>query len=172
MNRFVFAILLLCALVGCKRETPHPQEEKTVPAGQLGSILPSFVAKDLRGHTIDSSELMNRVALIDFWATWCAPCRKEMPGYQKLLDQYGARGFVVIGFKVDMMSDTEDPTTFAQELGIHYPLLIGSEPIRNQFGGIQGLPTTFIYDHHGILRTKIIGFEYTANIEKMIKTLL
>ena len=110
------------------------------------------------------------MVLIDFWATWCQPCKKEMPGYQKLADRYGAQGFAVIGFKLDIMADTEEPRAFARRLGIRYPLAVATDEVKNKFGGIEGLPTTFIYDRQGILRQKIIGFEYTDVIEKDLKT--
>jgi thiol-disulfide isomerase/thioredoxin len=110
--------------------------------------------------------------LIDFWATWCQPCKKEMPGYQKLADRFGAQGFAVIGFKLDIMADTEEPRAFARRLGIRYPLAVATDEVKNKFGGIEGLPTTLIYDRQGILRQKIIGFEYTDVIEKNLKALL
>jgi thiol-disulfide isomerase/thioredoxin len=165
---------LLIVAVQCKDSTSRntPQKQVLIPAGQVGSRLPSFATLDLQGHQLTSTSLKNKVALIDFWATWCAPCRTEMPGYQKLHDRYASQGLVVIGFKVDVMADTEDPKNFIQQLGIHYPIAIGNEEIRNKFGGLQGLPTTCIYDRQGILRNKIIGFEYTSTIEKIIKQLL
>src|SRR5262245_50285425 len=169
MSRFKFILILLAVLSAGFAVAGTAQESQTsITAGEIGSFLPSFEAIDLHGRKIVSGSLKNKVALIDFWATWCAPCRKEMPGYQKLLDRYGSRGLVVIGFKVDFMEDTEDPIRFTKELGIFYPVAIGSEEIRNKFGGIQGLPTTYIYDRRGILRSKIIGFEYTTTIEKII----
>jgi thiol-disulfide isomerase/thioredoxin len=171
--RFVL-ISFMIILTGC-RDSPknaQPQKQASVHPGEIGSSLPSFQTVDLSGHKIGSEDLKGEVVLIDFWATWCAPCRKEMPGYQKLLDQYNSKGLAVIGFKVDFMEDTEDPIRFVQELRIRYPIALGSEEIRNKFGGIQGLPTTFIYDRHGILRSKVIGFEYTATIEKTIQPLL
>jgi len=64
------------------------------------------------------------VVLIDFWTTWCQPCKKEMPGSQKLADHHGARGFVVIGFKFDTMPDMEDPVQFASKIGVRYPLAV------------------------------------------------
>jgi thiol-disulfide isomerase/thioredoxin len=149
-----------------------PKSQTPVSAGQIGSHLPEFSTVDLNGSKVTSAELKNKVVLIDFWATWCAPCRKEMPGYQSLFDRYQSRGFAVIGFKADIMADTEDPVRFLKELRVKYPIAIGSEVIRNKFGGLQGLPTTFIYDRHGVLRSKVIGFEYTSEIEKMIKPLL
>jgi hypothetical protein len=69
-----------------------------------------------------------------------------MPGYQKLLDRYGPRGFVVLGFKFDTMMDTEDPVVFAKKIGVGYPLVVASDELKQKFGGIEGLPTTILYD--------------------------
>ena len=82
------------------------------------------------------------------------------------------RGFVVIGFKFDTMADTEDPVRFANKIGVHYPLAVASDDLKLKFGGIEGLPTTMLYDRHGILRKKVIGFEYTNVIESELKALL
>ncbi len=95
-----------------------------------------------------------------------------MPGYQKLADHYGARGFAVVGFKFDTMTDTEDPLLFAKRIGVRYPLAIASDDLKQKFGGVEGLPTTMLYDREGILREKIVGFEYTAVIESKLKPLL
>lgn len=86
-----------------------------VAAGEIGSSLPTFSVKDLQGHPLASSDLRGKVVLIDFWATWCQPCKKEMPGYQKLADEHGHQGFVVVGFKFDTMPDMEDPIQFARK---------------------------------------------------------
>ncbi|MGB9243854.1 MAG: TlpA disulfide reductase family protein, partial [Candidatus Acidiferrales bacterium] len=126
---------------------------------------PDFVVKDLQGREISSADLRGKVVLVDFWATWCQPCKKEMPGYQKLLDRYVPQGFVVIGFKFDTMADTEDPVRFARKMGVHYPLAVASDDLKLRFGGSEGLPTTMLYDRHGILRKKVIGFEYTDSFE-------
>jgi thiol-disulfide isomerase/thioredoxin len=128
--------------------------------------------KDLKGHDISSADLRGKVVLIDFWATWCQPCKKEMPGYQKLLDKYGARGFVVIGFKFDTMMDTEDPLSFAKRIGVRYPLAVASDGVKQKFGGIEGFPTTMLYDRQGVLRKKVIGFEYKEIFDADLKSLL
>ena len=170
--RFVFICLALLLLAWKPLSGTASGSQTSISAGEIGSLLPTFTTMDLHGRKISSEDLKNKVVLVDFWATWCAPCRKEMPGYQKLLNRYASKGFVVIGFKVDFMEDMEDPLRFIKELGIQYPIATGSEAIRNQFGGIQGLPTTFVYDRKGILRWKTIGFEYTETIEKIIQPLL
>lgn len=149
---------------------PPQSKQKAIAAGELH--LPDFTVEDLQGHKVSSSDLRGKVVLIDFWATWCQPCEKEMPGYQKLLDRYGARGFVVVGFKSSMMKDTEDPLRFANRMGVRYPLAIATGDLVRKFGGIEGLPTTMLYDRRGILRDKIVGFEYTSVMEAKLRRLL
>ncbi len=126
---------------------------------------------DLQGKEISSTNLCGKVVLVDFWATWCQPCKKEMPGYQKLLDRYGPQEFAVVGFKFDTMKDVENPLLFAKEVGVRYPLAVASDDLKQKFGGIEGLPTTMLYDRQGILRKKIIGFEYTSVVESELKSL-
>jgi thiol-disulfide isomerase/thioredoxin len=161
-------------LAGCTQHpaSPSQPQQVSIAAGEIGSRLPDFSVRDLAGREISSADLRGKVVLIDFWATWCQPCKQEMPGYQKLVDRYGSRGLAVIGFKFDIMMDTEDPLTFAKKIGVHYPLVVASNLIKQKFGGIEGLPTTILYDRQGILRKKIIGFEYTDVIEAEVKPLL
>jgi len=95
-----------------------------------------------------------------------------MPGYQKLLNLYGSREFTVIGFKFDTMMDTEDPFQFAKKIVVRYPLAVAPDDLKQKFGGIEGLPTTMLYDRQGMLRKKVVGFEYTGVIESAVKPLL
>src|SRR5271169_2133542 len=137
---FLLALAAL-GLAGCNRPPATPPESRdiAVPAGEIGSSLPGFVVRDFEGRDISSAGLKGKVVLVDFWATWCLPCKKEMPAYQKFADTYGPRGFVVIGFKFDDMPDTEDPLRFSRRIGVRYPLAVASEDLRRKFGGIQGL---------------------------------
>jgi len=170
----LFLSLAVAGLTGCSGHpaSPAQPEKAAVAAGEIGSRLPDFSVKDLQGGVLSSADLRGKVVLVDFWATWCQPCKKEMPGYQKLLDRYGARGFVVIGFKFDTMRDMEDPVQFAKKLGVRYPLAVATEDVKQKFGGIEGLPTTMLFDRRGILRGKVVGFEYTDNVESVLKPLL
>lgn len=173
-KRLLFLSLATVGLVGCNQHSasPPPPKETVIAAGEIGSRLPEFSVKDLQGRKISSGDLRGKVVLVDYWATWCQPCKKEMPGYQKLFDNYPSRGFAVVGFKTDMMKDTENPLEFAKKIGVRYPLAVATEDITRKFGGIEGLPTTLLYDRQGILRKKVIGFEYTDTIEADLKPLL
>jgi thiol-disulfide isomerase/thioredoxin len=170
----LFLLLAVVAFVGCNARSASPtkQPHQSVAAGEIGSRLPTFSLTDLEGHPVSSSELRGKVVLVDFWATWCQPCKKEMPGYQKLEDRYGSRGFMVIGLKFETMPDMEDPVQFAKGIGVRYPLAVATDDLKQKFGGIEGLPTTMLYDRNGVLRWKIIGFEYTDNVESALKPLL
>jgi cytochrome c biogenesis protein CcmG, thiol:disulfide interchange protein DsbE len=122
-RRLLLLTVVAVGLVGCSGHSASPVQPKqpAVAAGEIGSHLPDFSVKDLEGHPLSSADLNGNVVLVDFWATWCQPCKKEMPGYQKLADRYGSRGFVAIGFKFDTMPDMEDPVQFAKAIGVHYP---------------------------------------------------
>ena len=174
MRKHLLVVLAVAGIVGCNQHSAvlSAPKEPLIAAGELGSRLPDFSVKDLQGREISTNDLHRKVILIDFWATWCQPCKKEMPGYQKLMDRYGPRGFAVIGFKFDTMADTEDPLQFARRMGVRYPLAVAPDELKQKFGGIEGLPTTMLYDRKGILRKKVIGFEYRDAIEAAIGPLL
>jgi thiol-disulfide isomerase/thioredoxin len=169
-----FLSLAGVSIAGCNSHpaSSPPTKQAVVAAGEIGSHLPEFSVKDLQGRGISSADLKGKVVLVDFWATWCQPCKKEMPGYQELLDRYASRGFTVIGFKFDTMMDMEDPVQFAKKIGVRYPLAVAPDDLKQKFGGVEGLPTTMLYDRQGVLRKKVIGFEYTDAFESALKPLL
>src|SRR5438270_5299315 len=132
LRRYLFYMFLFApGLAGFQQSPAGPAHPKPagIAAGEIGSRLPDFSTRDLSGRRLSSADLCGKVVLIDFWATWCQPCKKEMPGYQRLADRYGPRGFAVIGFKMDIMADTEQPRVFARRLGIRYPLAVATDEI-------------------------------------------
>jgi len=175
LTRCLFSLAFAALFVtGCNRGTASTprQTQPAVAPDELGSRLPDFSVNDLQGRPISSGDLRGKVVLVDFWATWCQPCKKEMPSYQQLLDRYRSQGFAVIGIKFDTMQDAEDPLQFAKRIGVRYPLVVATDDLKQKFGGIEGLPTTLLYDRKGVLRKKVVGFEYANVFEDEVKLLL
>jgi len=127
--------------------------------------MPDFTLQDPAGRTVSLADFRGKVVLVDFWATWCAPCKKEMPGYDDLYRRYRQRGLAVVGIALD--SDSNAVARFAKKLGVTYPVLINGMDVARY--GIQGLPTTILVDRNGFIRKKIVGFEYEPVVENAVK---
>ncbi len=120
-----------------------------------GPKAPDFALPTLEGDTLRLSDFSGKVVILDFWATWCGPCRKEIPGFIKIYNDYKDKGVVVIGVALDK---PEKVKKFAQEYGINYPLVIGNKEVTRRYGGIMGIPTTFILDREHNIRKKVVGW--------------
>lgn len=147
------------------RATP-PRVERATQAEE-GTPLPDFCLDDLHGRKTCSADFHGKVLLIDFWASWCEPCKREMPAYEKLQERYGARGFVVLGIGLSSES-TAAMEEFAKRLGVRYRLLVGSAEVEKQFG-ILGIPTTILVDRNAIIRKRVVGFEYPSAFESALQ---
>src|SRR6266849_5781420 len=135
------------------RRTPAPRAAAPVP-GEVGARVPEFRLKDISGREVSSEDFRGNVLLVDFWATWCEPCKVEMPGFQDLQNRYGDRGLAVVGIALD--SDPVAMARFAREHGVHYTLLLTAPEVERQFGGILGILTTFLIVRHRVVRNKTI----------------
>ncbi len=134
-------------------------------------LAPSWELADLEGKTIRSTDFKGKVVVLDFWATWCPPCRAEIPDFIALQKKYAARGLAVIGVSVDQAS-LKTVKLFAEKNDINYPVMIADNKIVDSFGGIDGLPTTFIIDRNGNIVKQHLGFTPPNTIEKEVKALL
>jgi thiol-disulfide isomerase/thioredoxin len=131
---------------------------------------PAWKLKDLNGAIVSSDQFKGKIVVVDFWATWCPPCRAEIPGYTELTKKYG-KDVAIIGVSLDE-GGPGVVKSFAEKQGINYQLVMGDEAVVAAFGGFQGIPTTFLIDRTGQIRDRKEGAEPTAVYEKKIQALL
>jgi thiol-disulfide isomerase/thioredoxin len=132
---------------------------------------PDFTLDSLDGKSLRLSDLRGKAVLLNFWATWCSPCKIEMPWFIELQKQYGAQGLQIVGVAMDD-SSKEDIAKFASEMGVNYPVLLGKEAVGEEYGGVPALPESFFIGRDGKIVDKIIGLKGKADIEESIKKAL
>jgi len=136
-----------------------------------GQSAPDFALQSLEGKTVHLSDFRGKAVLLNFWATWCQPCKIEMPWFEKLQKQYASQGLQVIGIAMDDVSK-EEVAKFAADVGVSYPLLLGKEEVGDAYGGVQFLPATFYIGRDGKVVDKVFGLKGRAEIEDNIKKAL
>jgi thiol-disulfide isomerase/thioredoxin len=152
---FFISFLILCLSILWVFLLPHcaKKEGESVSA-------PDFTLKTLDGREITLSKLKGKVVLLDFWATWCAPCRESIPHLIQLHKTYGEKGLEVVGMNVDR-GDTDTVARFVKSMDIPYPIVVTPEEVSRNFG-VTGLPTAVLVDKEGKIREKIVGFNTVA----------
>ncbi len=138
----------------------------------VGKLAPDFVLKSDSGQNVRLSELRGRVVLINFWASWCGPCRQEMPQLAKLYTQYGRAGFVLLGVNVD--NDPKNAATMQKQLGVNFPVLFDNAQQVAKLYNPQGMPATLLIDRDGRVRYVYRGYVsgYEQKYEQQIRELL
>ncbi len=129
----------------------------SLPAPREGFFAPDFTLDTLQGDTIRLSDLRGRIVIVNFWATWCPPCRAETPALQSSYEQYKDAGVLVLGVNLTDQDSLKDVGAFVKEFGLTYPILLdrdGSVGLRYR---LQGLPSTFFINGQGVIRTLVIG---------------
>lgn len=129
---------------------------EAAPSHEAHPPAPDFELTTLDGASFHLASQRGKVVVINFWATWCAPCRVEIPGFLALQRELEATGLRFIGVSLDD-EGFEVVRPFATEMGISYPLVIGDEELAASYGGIEALPTTFVLDRRGRIRQRFIG---------------
>jgi thiol-disulfide isomerase/thioredoxin len=128
---------------------------------------PAWKLKDVEGKVVSSEDFKGKVVVVDFWATWCPPCRAEIPGYTALQKKYGKDGLVIIGVSLDEKGPAV-VKSFVEKNKVGYQVVMGDESMVKAFGGVEAIPTTFIIDREGKIRERKEGAEETASYEKQI----
>jgi peroxiredoxin len=142
-----------------------------VGAGGVGSTAPAWKLRTVDGRELGSADFAGKVLVIDFWATWCPPCRAEIPGFIELQKKYEKDGLVIVGISVDQ-GGAELVKKFIAQNKINYQIVMADDGVADAFGGIEGIPTTFVIDRAGKIQLKEVGAVATEEFEKRIKPLL
>jgi len=154
----------------------HRSPSKPVHAASLKPdkerhVAPDFALKDADGRTVRLADYKGRVLLLDFWATWCGPCKIEIPWFMDFERKHKDQGFSVLGVSMDDDGwDTVKP--FVNEVGINYRIVMGNDSTADKFGGIEALPTTFLIDREGKIAAVHVGLANKSDIENAIEELL
>ena len=151
------------------RLLPHLGAVVGVEGGPSGTPAYAFVGLD--GDTLSAETLRGRVVLVNFWATWCTPCRVEMPALERMQQRHGAEGLVVLGLAVDRAS-TANVRAFVRARGVTYPIAHVGPEAEVLFGGVRGYPTSFLLDRQGRIRHTVIGPVAPLSLEPAVRRLL
>ncbi|MCX5668248.1 MAG: redoxin domain-containing protein [Candidatus Omnitrophica bacterium] len=136
---------------------------------EIGQKAPDFSLADINGEMVSFASFSGKVVILDFFASWCPPCRQEIPGFIELEKSYGDKGFAMIGMAVESAGAAKE---FAGKMGINYPVLVDDGSASKIYGPIRSIPTTFIIDKSGKMVKMYIGSREKAVFEADIKELL
>jgi len=149
---------------------PAPSAQGPGPCAITGPPNLGFILKDLNGKEVSLSAYKGKVLLINFWATWCVPCRTEIPGFIDLYNRYRRRGLEVVGIDVDEPASLVAP--YAKQMKMNYPVLLEQDHTVHEAFGLVGLPTTIIINRDGTTCEQHVGFTRRSTFEEAIKKLL
>ena len=166
LGRFAAGLGLLITLL------PAPRAQKPQPPADslLNTPAPAFVRKDLSGQRVDLTKYRGKVVLLNFWASWCAPCQLEMPRFSAWQRQYGLAELRIVGISMDDEAAVARKVT--RKLAVNYPNVMGDEQLGNLYGGILGLPVTYLIGRDGQVWARYQGEADLKAMEAKIKELL
>jgi len=134
-------------------------------------LAPDFKLFDMDGDEKKLSDFKGKVRILDFWTTWCPPCKAEIPHFIELYDEYKKEGLEIIGVVLDRDAE-ESIGYFIEQYGVNYTILLGNRQVTDLYGGIVSIPTTFVIDRDGNIRKRYIGYRDKNVFEKDIEELL
>ena len=139
----------------------------TVPGAAASKPAPNFVLKKANGESLELKSLKGKVVVINFWATWCGPCRAEIPGMLQVYDKLKGKGLEIVGVSLDRPGFSV-VSPFVEKMKIVYPVVLGDDKTVEAYGNIQAIPTTFVVDRKGNLVEEHTGSVTREQFEKLV----
>ena len=170
-STFAFALLAACLLAGCSSEPRYVKASSQVKPVTDRKPAPEFALKDADGKTVRLEDYKGKVVLLDFFATWCGPCKIEIPWFMEMERRNKDKGFSVLGVSMDD-EGWEVVKPFLAELGVNYRVVIGNDATAQIYGGVDALPTTFLIDRNAKIAAVHIGLASKKVFEDGIQQLL
>jgi thiol-disulfide isomerase/thioredoxin len=178
MIRILASVIILffaVTVIGCQKSNEakaNPVPEKNTTVQDNSSKAPDFTLSSVSGKDVSLSDYKGKVVIVDFWATWCPPCRKGIPDLISLQNEY-KDNVAVIGISLDRENTKGSVPSFVDRMGINYPVVYFNDKVIIDFGGVNAIPTTFIIDQNGNIVKKMVGLypksEYESQIKELIK---
>ena len=166
------SIAVALTVASCRQQHAPPSEvQAATQAARDTAHAPDFSLPNLKGETVRLKDFRGKVVILDFWATWCGPCRMEIPHFQELVKRHKQRGLVVVGVAMDEPG-AEVVKPFVKKSGIEYVVLLGDTYTANRYGGVNALPTTFVIDRQGRVIKKYVGYRSLESFEEDLAPLL
>jgi peroxiredoxin len=154
---YLFILLAGAAWIWTSRIPPGETTSGRIPAPQKGFLAPDFSLSTIDGQTIRLSELRGKPVLLNIWATWCPPCRAEMPAIQRAHQQYQAQGLAILGVNATQQDSRQEAVEFSRSQGLTFPILLDEEGQVNQLYQTRALPTSFFIDAQGVIQEVVVG---------------
>ncbi len=171
----LFVVVLAVGSVGLWLSAA-PAGETTgglIPAPRKGFLAPSFSLESLAGEEIQLSDYRGQVVVLNLWASWCPPCRAEMPAFQSIHHEYKDQGLVVLGVNMTFQDSLPAASAFVDEFGLTFPILLDRTGLVANTYRMRALPSTFIIDREGVIREVIVGGPVSElTLQSMITNIL
>jgi|LSQX01.1.fsa_nt_gb peroxiredoxin len=156
MKKILLLVVMMFVLISCSKAEV--------------SQAPDFSLQNMENKTVKLSDYKKKIVIINFWATWCPPCRAELPDFVKFYDEYNSKGVEIIGIAVN--SRNADIKSVIEQYKIKYPICISDKKVEAAYGGIRGVPTTFIIDKTGKIVLNRVGMIKEKELVDIVRRLL
>jgi thiol-disulfide isomerase/thioredoxin len=160
MKHIIFTVMMLSVAFGYVFSQTESKQ-----------LAPNFSLKAADGTTIELAKLKGKVVILNFWATWCPPCRAEIPDFKKIQEKYKNKGLIVVGVSLDQKGWSA-VKPFAEKTKFNYPIVLGNDNVVKVYGGVEAIPTSIFIDRKGFIVDKQVGMLTNETLEQKLKSLL